>query len=245
LVYNKGKFFLCQTIEVPQEETKGVDDFIGCDFGITDIVVTSDGVKHSADGLNTYREHRQKVRSSISAKADTSKRSTKRNCRRLSKRLQGKERTHARTVNHTIAKSIILIAKQSGKGVAIEDLTKIRFTSKRRNKTFRTKLGRWSFGQLRLFLQYKGLLNGVPVQVVNPRYTSQTCNVCKHIGKRTAKHFKCNNCGSHMDADVNASINIATLGRAVNRVEKSNAMCCAIAHLASGLKPNPSLCVVG
>src|SRR5690606_2079807 len=58
LVYKKGKFFLCQTIEVPPEETKSVDDFIGCDFGITDIVVTSDGVKHPADGLNTYREHR-------------------------------------------------------------------------------------------------------------------------------------------------------------------------------------------
>src|SRR5690554_4038566 len=132
LVYKKGKFFLCQTIEVPPEETKGVDDFIGCDFGITDIVVTSDSVKHPADGLNTYREHRQKVRSSIRTKADNSKRSTKRNCRKLSKRLQGKERTHARTVNNTIAKAIILTAKQSGKGVAIEDLTKIRFTSKRR-----------------------------------------------------------------------------------------------------------------
>src|SRR5690606_23100064 len=121
LVYKKGTFFLCQTIEVPQEEPQAaVDDLIGCDFGITDIVVTSDGVKHSADGLNTYREHRQKVRSSIRAKADTSKRSTKRNCRELSKRLQGKERTHARTVNHTIAKSIILTAKKSSKGVAIE-----------------------------------------------------------------------------------------------------------------------------
>src|SRR5690606_31580611 len=148
----------CQTIEVPQEETKGVDDFIGCDFGITDIVVTSDGVKHSADGLNTYRKHRQKVRSTIQAKADTSKRSTQRNCRRLSKRLQGKERTHVTLLNHTIAKAIIFSAKKSSKGVATCDLTKIRFRSKRRNKTFRTKLGRWSFGQLRLFLQYKGLL---------------------------------------------------------------------------------------
>src|SRR5690606_30849911 len=104
------------------------------------------------------------------------------------------------TVNHTIAKSIILPAKQSGKGVATCDLTKIRFRSKRRNKTFRIKLGRWSFGQLRLFLEYKGLLTCVPVVVVNPRYTSQTCNVCKHLGKRTGKHFKCNNCGSYMDA---------------------------------------------
>ena len=241
LVYKKGKFYLFQTVDVPEEDVEDVEEFIGCDFGLTDIVVTSDGVKHSADGLNKYREHRQKVRSSIQAKADTSKRSTKRNCRRLSKRLQGKERTHAQIVNHAIAKSIILSAKESGKGVAIEDLTNIRFTSKRRNKKFRTKLGKWSFGQLRSFLEYKGLLYGVPVVVVDPRYTSQTCNVCKRLGKRTNKHFKCNNCGNNMDADVNASINIATLGRAVNHVEKSNDMCCSIAHAYSGLKPIPSL----
>src|SRR5690606_34686483 len=112
--YKKGTFFLSQTIEVPPEETKGVADCIACDFGITDIVVISDGVKHPADGLNTYREHRQKVRSSIHTKADTSKRSTKRSCRKLSKRLKGKERTHASIMNHTIAKAMILTAKQSG-----------------------------------------------------------------------------------------------------------------------------------
>lgn len=241
LVYKKGKFYLFQTIDVPEEGVDDVETFVGVDFGLTDICVTSDGVKHSADELNEYREHRQKVRSSIQAKADTSKRSTRRNCRRLSKRLQGKERTYSQIVNHTIAKSIILSAKESGKGVAIEDLTNIRFTSKRRSKKFRTKLGKWSFGQLRSFLEYKGLLYGVPVVAVNPRYTSQTCNVCKHIGKRTNKHFKCNNCGNDMDADVNASLNISTLGRAVTHVEKSNDMCCSIAHFYSGLKPTPSL----
>lgn len=241
LVYKKGKFYLFQTIDVPEEVVEDVEEFVGCDFGLTDIVVTSDGVKHSADGLNKYREHRQKVRSSIQAKADTSKRSTKRSCRKLAKRLSGRERTHSQIINHTIAKSIILSAKESGKGVAIEDLTNIRFTSKRRNKKFRTRLGKWLFGQLRSFLVYKGLLYGVPVVVVDPQYTSQTCNVCKHLGKRTNKHFKCNNCGNDMDADVNASLNIATLGRAVNHVEKSNDMCCSIAHARSGLKPIPSL----
>lgn len=242
LVYKKGKFYLFQTVDIPEEDVEDVESFVGVDFGLTDICVTSDGVKHSADGLNKYREHRQKVRSSIQAKADTSKRSTKRNCRKLSKRLQGKERTHSQIVNHTIAKSIIISAKESGKGVAIEDLTNIRFTSKRRNKKFRTKLGKWSFGQLRSFLEYKGLLYGVPVVVVDPRYTSQTCNVCKHLGKRTNKHFKCNNCGNDMDADVNASLNIATLGAIVNSpFEKSNDMCCSIAHGYSGLKPISSL----
>src|SRR5690554_1532759 len=240
LVYRKGKFFLHQSVEVPQGDAAQVQQYIGCDFGITDIVVTSDGTVHPAEKLNCYREHRQKVRSSLQAKADTSKRSTKRNCRKLSQRLKGKERTHAQIVNHTIAKSIVFSAKEQGKGIAIEDLTRIRFSSKPRNKTFRTKLGRWSFGQLRSFLEYKGELYGVPVVVVNPRYTSQTCNVCKHLGKRTNKHFQCNNCGSHMDADVNASLNIASLGRVVNHVEESNTMCCSIAHIYSGLKPNSS-----
>lgn len=230
LMHEKGKFFLCQAIDVPQEDAADVQQYIGCDFGITDIIVTSDGVQHSANHLNSYREHRQKVRSSIQAKADTSKRSTRRNCRKLSKRLKGKEKTHVQIVNHTIAKSVILSAKQQGKGVAIEDLTHIRVTSKPRNKTFRTKLGKWSFGQLRFFMEYKGQLYGVPVVSVDPRYTSKTCNVCKHLGKRTNKHFKCNNCGNHMDADVNASLNIASLGRAVNHVEESNSMCCSIAH---------------
>lgn len=246
LVYKKGKFYLFQTVDVPEENIEDVKEFIGVDFGLTDIVVTSDGVKYSADGLNAYREHRQKVRSSIQAKADTSKRSTKRNCRRLTKRLQGRERTHSQIVNHTIAKSIILSAKEIGRGVAIEDLTNIRFTSKRRNKKFRTKLGKWSFYQLRSFLEYKGLLYGVPVVIVDPRYTSQTCNVCKHIGKRTNKVFKCTNTNCKVDtvdADYNASKVISLLGASVNMPEKSTMYCSS--HSLLGLKPIPSLCVGG
>lgn len=237
LVYKKGRFYLFQSVDVFEDAINNVEEFIGVDFGLTDIAVTSDGIKHSADRLNAYREHRQAVRGSIQAKAATSNRSTKRNCRRLAKRLTGKETTHSSIINHTIAKSIILSAKQSGKGVAIEDLTNIRSTSKRRNKKFRTKLGRWTFGQLRSFLEYKGLRYGVPVVVIDPRYTSQTCNVCKHIGERNNKRFKCNNCGSDMDADVNASINIATLGAAINQPEKSTMYC--FLHSLSGLKPVP------
>ena len=247
LVYKKGKFYLFQTVDIPEQDVEDIEEFIGCDFGLTTIIATSDGINHSAEWLNTYREHRQKVRSSIQAKADTSKRSTKRNCRKLSKRLSGKERTTATILNHTIAKSIVKSAKEQGKGIAIEDLTNIRFTSKRRNKKFRTKLGRWNFGQLRSFLEYKSLLNGVQLVVVEPAYTSQTCSCCKHIGKRNSKAFKCTNQNCEvdvLDSDYNASLNIASLGRAyVNHAEKSDMFCSL--HSYSGLKPIPSLCVDG
>ena len=223
LVYKKGKFYLFQTVDIPEQDVDDIEEFIGVDFGLTDICVTSDGVKHSADGLNKYREHRQKVRSSIQRKGT-------RSSKRLLKRLSGKERTTATIINHTIAKSIVKSAKEQGKGIAIEDLTNIRFTSKRRNKKFKVKLGRWSFGQLRSFIDYKARLNGVKFVVVEPAYTSQTCSVCHSIGTRKNKSFTCTNCGNDMDADFNAAKNIATLGAAVNQPEKSCMYC--ILHTA-------------
>jgi len=231
LICRKNKFYLFQTIEYPEEEIKDVEEFIGCDFGINSLVTTSDGINHSAEWLNTYREHWQKVRSSIQAKADTSKRSTKRNARKCLKRLSSRERTTANLINHTISKSIVKSAKEQNKGIAIEDLTNIRFTSKNRNKKFRTKLGRWNFADLRAKLEYKALLNGVKLVVVEPAFTSQMCNSCYHIGKRTNKVFKCTNnkCKvDTMDADFNASKNISLLGTLVNRAERYDMLSCSL-----------------
>lgn len=218
LVYKKGKFYLFQTVDVPEDDVEDVEEFIGCDFGLTDIVVTSDGVKYSADGLNAYREHRQKVRSSIQSKGT-------RNSRKLLKRLSGKERTHASIVNHTIAKQIVQSAKEQGKGIAIEDLKGIRFRSKRRNKKFRSKLGNWNFSMLRQYIEYKALLNGVKCIAVPPAYTSQTCGTCNNIGKRTNKRFECANCGTVTDADFNASKVIASLGVAIDTPERQIMYC--------------------
>lgn len=224
LLFKKNKFYLFQTVEIPDVDIEDVEEFIGCDFGLTDIVVTSDGVKHTADRLNKYRENRQRIRSSIQSKGT-------RGCKRLLKRLSGREKTTAGIINHTIAKSIVASAKEQHKGIAIEDLTNIRFTSKRRNKKFKTKLGKWNFADLRAKLEYKSLLNGVKLIVVNPAYTSQMCSSCYHIGKRTNKVFKCTNKKCKVDiadADINASHNIALLGATVNLPEKSTMLFCSL-----------------
>ena len=160
------------------------------------------------------------------------------------KRLSGRERTTASIINHTIAKQIVQIAKEENKGIAIEDLKGIRFSSLKKGKKFRTRIGKWSFNQLRQYISYKAVLSGVQVVLVNPRYTSKTCSNCHCIGNRKGKVFECNNCGNNMDADVNASINIATLGVSVIMPEKTN-MFCSIVNHNSVLKPIPSLCVGG
>lgn len=221
LVYKGNKFYLFQTVEVPEEDVADVEEFIGVDFGLNEIAVTSDGVIHSASWLNEYREKRQKIRSSLQSKGT-------RGARKLLKRLSGRERTTATIINHTISKSIVKAAKEQGKGIAIEDLTGIRFTSKRRSKKFKTKLGNWSFHQLRYFLEYKAKRDGVKLVVVNPAYTSKTCSSCYHIGDRRNKAFKCKNCGHNEDADINASKNIATLGGIIACPERCNMYSCAV-----------------
>lgn len=236
LVYKKGKFYLFQTVDIPEQDVEDIESFLGVDFGLVSIATLSNGKEFNSKKLQDYREKRQKVRSSVQSKRT-------RGSKKLLKRLSGRERTTASIINHTIAKQIVQIAKEENKGIALEDLKGIRFSSLKKGKKFRTRVGKWSFNQLRQYISYKAILNGVQVVLVNPRYTSKTCSNCHHIGNRKGKVFECNNCGNNMDADVNASLNIATLGASVNKPEKSS-MYCSL-HSYSGLKPTPSLCVGG
>jgi len=204
LVYKKDKFYLFQTVEVPEEDVKDVEEFIGVDFGITDIATLSDGTKFSSEQLNKIRDKYFKVRRSVQRKGT-------KGSRKLLKRLKGREQRFATITNHTISKRIVEKAKAEGKGITIEDLTHIRERTTVR-KAQRRKHHSWAFRQLRFFLEYKARLAGIPLVVVDPNYTSQICSVCKTIGNRNGKHFSCPSCGNIIDADVNAAKNIAQLG---------------------------------
>lgn len=236
LVYKKGKFYVFQTVDVPDADIMDIEEFIGVDFGLVSIATLSNGKEFNSKKLQDYREKRQKVRSSVQSKRT-------RGSKKLLKRLSGRERTTASIINHTISKQIVAIAKDENKGISLEDLKGIRFSSLKKGKKFRTRVGKWSFNQLRQYISYKAILSGIPVVLVNPRYTSKTCSNCHHIGNRKGKVFECNNCGNDMDADINASINIATLGGSVINPEKSSMYSCALHY--SDLKPNPSLFSVG
>jgi len=213
LVTKNGKFYLFQTVEVPEEDVKDIEEFIGVDFGQKDIAALSDGTSFSSEMLDRIRDKRFKVRRSVQSKGT-------RGSKRLLKRLKGREQRFASITNHTIAKKIVEKAVSEKKGIAIEDLTHIQERTVVR-KAQRRKHHSWAFAQLRSFLEYKAKLAGVPLVVIDPRYTSQTCNVCKYVGIRNGKHFSCPSCGNVSDADINAAKNIAQLGAIVNRPEKS------------------------
>ncbi|MHB1757348.1 MAG: zinc ribbon domain-containing protein, partial [Leptospirillum sp.] len=79
--------------------------------------------------------------------------------------------------------------------------------------------GKWAFEQLRRFITYKAILEGVPVVTVDPRNTSRTCSICGHCEKANRKsqaRFSCQKCEYSEHADINAAKNIA-FKAAINR----------------------------
>lgn len=223
LVTKKGKFYLFQTVEVPEEDIKDVEEFIGVDFGITNIATLSDGTFFGSGSLNKVRDKYFKVRRSVQRKGT-------RGSKKLLRRLKGREQRHATITNHTIAKQIVEKAKSLNVGIAVEDLTHIRERTTVRNAQ-RRRHHSWAFAQLRSFLEYKAKLAGVLLVVVDPKFTSKTCNVCKTIGNRNGKHFSCPNCGNITDADINAAKNIAQLGALCKPSRKDVNMLNFVSHI--------------
>ena len=78
------------------------------------------------------------------------------------------------------------------------------------NKTLRKLLGHWNIDLLYRRMQDKAEASRTFLAFVEPAYTSQRCNSCGAIDKksRNGEVFRCTSCGHADDADHNASLNI-------------------------------------
>ena len=68
---------------------------------------------------------------------------------------------------------------------------------------------------IRTMLEYKAPWYGSRIVVVDPMETSQCCSACSTVNaasRISRSRFVCTNCGSILDADVNAAKNILKLG---------------------------------
>jgi len=207
--------------EAPEQiQTK---DVLGVDLGMTDIAVTSENQKFGGETIKKIKRHYQSMRAVLQQKASKGTRSSRRRCRELQQRLSGKESRYQRQINHEISKAIVTRAHEIPARLALEDLTGIRDgVSQKAGKSQRRKVNDWAFYQLREFLTYKALQFGIPIILVEPAYTSQTCNACGAHGTRKGKHFKCLSCNWSGDADFNAARNIAFLGLHVGQPKGSD-----------------------
>lgn len=205
-----GKWFLLVTVEDPEAKPATITEFIGVDMGVVNIAVDSDGVVHSSRAVEAKRILCFSQRRALSMKTNNANRAKRRSYHRAITRLGVKEGRYRKDVNHRIAKILVAKAKDTGRGIAIEDLKGIRDRTQFRKRQ-RAKIGGWAFSQLRQFVEYKSRLAGVSVVLVDARNTSRTCSQCNHCEKANRKNqenFECRACGHKSLADFNAARNI-------------------------------------
>ena len=223
-----GKWFLLVTVKLAQQSPTTRADFLGLDFGLHNLATDSDGEFHTDSEVEQTRRHYQKVRRSLQRKAATEKRAGKRpkSVRRKLKALSGRERRFKKNTNHKIAKLIVEKATDTRRGIALEDLTGIRGSSRFRQSQ-RDRMTKWAFAELRTFVEYKGRVAGVEVVAVDPRNTSQTCSQCGHLAASNRERrclFECRGCGYFNHADVNAAINISKAAVVMQREASEKAV---------------------
>jgi putative transposase len=204
-IYYKNNKIRCQMIiEIPDVEKLEVKNILGIDRGIINPVVSSNNRFFNSKRIRKIKGQYSWLKSKLQQKGTKS-------AKRKLKKLSGREKRFVENENHKLAKEIVAMNFEC---FALEDLS-IKKT-KQLGKVFNRKLSGWSYFQFQKFLEYKAENLGKQVVYVKPNYTSQCCSMCGHIDKnnRTKSNFKCNKCSFELNADLNASRNIAELGKA-------------------------------
>jgi putative transposase len=211
LVYRDGTFFLYATLDVPEPTPIEAEEYLGVDLGIVNLAVDSDGVVYSGEAVERNRRIFAHRRRNLQRKGTKS-------AKRKLKTIERAQARYQSDTNHIISKRIVAIAKDSARGIAIEDLGGIRERTTVRRRQ-RARHANWSFFQLRSFLEYKARAAGVPCVAVDPRNTSRTCPACGHVDKAnrvSQARFVCGQCAFVGVADHVAARNIAFRARAAS-----------------------------
>jgi len=198
-----GEEYAYVSVSIPEPELIKAEKWIGVDRNtVGHIAVVADPesgkvIKLGKSALHIHQKYKN-IRKGLQKKGKYGK----------VKQIKDRESRIVKDINHKVSRKIVYIAKETGKGIKLEDLTGIR-NGKHNTKSFRYAKNSWSFYQLQIQIEYKAKLLGVEVAYVDPAYTSKSCSRCGLIGYRNKKSFKCPHCGHVDHADSNAGFNIA------------------------------------
>ncbi len=123
--------------------------------------------------------------------------------------LKKREQNYVKTRCYQVAHDIVALANEHNAIIGIENLNGLRNAKGHRKSNRRVK--RMPYNIFRAALESVAKRAGRFVLAVNPRYTSKWCPVCGRMGTRVnkGKTFNCQGCGREVNADRNASLNIA------------------------------------
>ena len=198
----------CKNVLV--QEFEKTNKNIGIDLGICDFAILSNGIKISNKKFyENQEENLDRLQRQLSRKQIGSNRWRK------AKIKVGKLQTHIANQRKDFLQKLTTNIVKQFDTICIEDLevSKMKETDKNERNKRISDLG---FYEFRRQLQYKCEWYGKILSVINRYYpSSQICNCCGHRSEKkdeTIREWICENCGTKLDRDTNASINILKEG---------------------------------
>ena len=200
LLKKNGAFYFCFVFakEVNIQSSCRDSQVLGVDLGVNKLAVTSDNQFYGTE-IKKKRQKRDRKVAEIQSKG------THEAHNRI-KEMGSRWKRFIDWRNHTISREIVDAVDQ-GDVIVLENLEHIRESSSSDTEW----VHKWSFRDLQDKIEYKSNLKGVKVEYVDPQDTSNECSECGHISEDNRKKgfFECEECGFSLDADLNASRNIA------------------------------------
>lgn len=179
---------------------KETDSKVGIDTGFKTLATLSDGTKFENE--RNFCKLQKRL-----AQAQRGKR--KKLVGRLSEKIKNKRKDY----NHKVSRKIV------------ENYQEIYITKDsliKQAKKFGKSVTDAGISQLRNFITYKGDVHGRKVKLVDSKFTTMTCSICKArtgptgLSKLAVRDWVCSACGAQHDRDINAACNILNLGLGYN-----------------------------
>ena len=206
-----GHWYASLTVErEPRASSTPKGGAVGVDLGVKNLATLSDGtVVPNPRALVTRLKVLRKAQQALSRKVMGSA--------RREKAKKHVARLHARVADvraDAINKATTMIANTYGT-VCIEDL---HVAGMVKNRHLSRSLSDAALGEFRRQLEYKTARSGAVLRVIVRWFpSSKTCSNCGRVKAKLSlseRTFNCDACGTSMDRDLNAAINIRVAGSA-------------------------------
>ena len=203
-----GKYYVSILTKVSYEPLQKTKAKVGIDLGLKDLVITSDGKKHSS---NKFIKHYSKELAKAQKHLSKKKKGSNRWDRQRIKVARIQEKIHNCRFDklHKISTDLV----RHYDVICCEDLN---VKGMQRNHKLAQAISDASWGEFLLMLTYKAVMNDKQVVKIGRYYpSSKTCHCCGWVKEDLQlkdREWTCPHCGNTLDRDVNAAMNILQEG---------------------------------
>lgn len=204
-----GKYFVSILVETEHIPMKSVDCKVGIDLGIKDLLITSNGEKF--ENIHTTKKYENKLakeQRKLSHKVKDSKNWNKQRIKvaRIYEKIHNIRIDNLHKISHKLISENQVIVSEN---LQISNMIK--------NHNLAKSISDCSWYELTRQLQYKAEWNNKQYIKIDTYFpSSQICHVCGYKNVETkdlsVREWKCPECGTMHDRDINAAINILNEG---------------------------------